>query len=153
MIFRQLNSIKRAPFMVLLITLFIVPSLWAQTPSTSTTLEPEPLEFPQWARDLRRGEIVAFGSFPITYFISNFAYTNLVGGSSFTGNQQKLQVIGAAAATSIIIAIVDHGIVRYKRNRLAREGKNIPEGTPIVIRTPLYEDEAAEPAPPENENP
>lgn len=34
----------------------------------------EPGEFPQWARTLRRGEIVALGSFPITLFATRLLY-------------------------------------------------------------------------------
>ncbi|MFW5693880.1 MAG: hypothetical protein ACOCYB_01835 [Alkalispirochaeta sp.] len=34
----------------------------------------EPDEFPQWARDLRRGEIIAFGAFPVAMIISGIGY-------------------------------------------------------------------------------
>lgn len=34
----------------------------------------EPEEFPQWARNLRRGEIVALGVFPIAYLATTIAY-------------------------------------------------------------------------------
>lgn len=34
----------------------------------------EPAEFPQWARDLRRAEIVALGSFPITLLATRLVY-------------------------------------------------------------------------------
>lgn len=34
----------------------------------------EPEEFPQWARDLRRGEIIALGAFPVAMIISGLGY-------------------------------------------------------------------------------
>ena len=30
--------------------------------------------FPQWAKDLRRGEIITFGAFPFTYFFTSLVY-------------------------------------------------------------------------------
>ncbi|WP_455381447.1 hypothetical protein [Salinispira pacifica] len=49
----------------------------ASTPSASTTLQPVPYspdEFPQWARDLRRAEIITIGVFPFAYFYTNAMY-------------------------------------------------------------------------------
>jgi hypothetical protein len=34
----------------------------------------EPEEFPTWARDLRRGEIIAFGAFPVAMIVSGIGY-------------------------------------------------------------------------------
>ena len=34
----------------------------------------DPDEIPQWARDLRRGEIIAIGAFPLSMVITSFAY-------------------------------------------------------------------------------
>ncbi|MFO8041961.1 MAG: hypothetical protein R6U25_02055 [Alkalispirochaeta sp.] len=34
----------------------------------------DPDEFPQWARDLRRGEIIALGAFPVAMIISGIGY-------------------------------------------------------------------------------
>jgi hypothetical protein len=41
-------------------------------PSRPVPYDPE--EFPQWARDLRRGEIIALGAFPLSMVITSFAY-------------------------------------------------------------------------------
>jgi hypothetical protein len=45
--------------------------------TTYTQNEPVPYapgEFPEWARNLRRAEIVAVGVFPIAFFVTNLSY-------------------------------------------------------------------------------
>jgi hypothetical protein len=43
--------------------------------SVGTSPEPySPDEFPGWARDLRRGEIIALGSFPVVLLLANVGY-------------------------------------------------------------------------------
>jgi hypothetical protein len=129
-------------------------------------------EFPQWARDLRRGNIIAFGIFPFAYLIATFGYDtyrfannnwdrryapwpfNSAGSVSMTQNEM-FTVLGATAGTAVLFALVDHTIVRIRRNRLEREIMRIPEGTPVIIRRPLYEEETDTPDldVPENNNP
>jgi len=120
--------------------------------------------FPQWSRDLRRGSIVAFGAFPFMYLFAAFSFDSyrLVANSwdmryapwPFTaaggaGHSQsdRFRILGLAAASSLTISIIDHGIVRHRRNRLAREARALAPGDPIIIRTPLHgeEDESPEP--------
>ena len=114
--------------------------------------------FPLWARDLRRAEIIAFGSFPFSYFISNFGFdTYRWANNSWdrryapwpiasSGNieqtqSEKLMTLGIAAGGAILIAIVDHGIMRHKRKLLEQETEKYPEQAPIIIRRPLNGDE------------
>ena len=115
-------------------------------------------EFPQWARDLRRGNIVAFGSFPFVYLLSVFSYgmyryasndwdrryapwpLTAAGAIEMT-QSEMFMTIGIAAGTAVAFALVDHVIMRFRRSRLGREIRNIPEGAPVIIRRPLYEDE------------
>jgi len=115
--------------------------------------------FPQWAKDLRRFEIIAFGSFPFAYFFSNFAYNTYrwsnnewdtryapwpitsAGGIEQT-KDEKIVTLGIAAGGAVLIALVDYGIMRYKRSKLERENSQLPEGTPIIIRRPLLEEDA-----------
>lgn len=118
--------------------------------------------FPQWGKDLRRGEIVAFGAFPFAYFFSNFGvdiyrsarhgWDNRYAPWPFKGQDSiskdkddRILTIGVAAVTSIAIALVDYSIERYKRRRAAEELENLPEGTPIIIRKPLTEESAETP--------
>jgi hypothetical protein len=148
-----------------LLLAFIFPAggLFAQT-SSSTPVSPQfdMTGFPLWARDLRRGEIVAFGSFPFAYFFTNFFYDSYrtvahggdmryapwplkpAGAVNKTQDEEFL-TLGVAAGGAVAIALIDYIIVRYKRNKLEEEVRQLPAGTPIIIRRPLGE----APAPPE----
>ena len=114
--------------------------------------------FPQWSRDLRRGSIVAFGSFPFMYLFSNFAFDSFrlvnnswdmryapwpftAAGGAGHSQSDRFRVLGLAVTSAVIVAVIDHGIVRHRRNRLAREARALAPGAPIIIRTPLHEEE------------
>jgi hypothetical protein len=114
--------------------------------------------FPLWAKDLRRGEIVAFGSFPFAYFFASFGFDTyrffnngfntryapwpFTAAAAIEQTQdEKIITLSIAAGAAIIIAIVDYAIVRYKRSKEQAEQSNLPDGTPIIIRRPLYGDE------------
>ncbi|MDR2068250.1 MAG: hypothetical protein LBP71_00065 [Spirochaetaceae bacterium] len=146
-----------------LIFFFLHIAVYAQTSSGSTTVMPsvefDTSTFPQWAKDLRRAEIVAFGSFPFTLFLATFT-TDTVrfannnwdtryapwpirsAGGIEMNTRQRLITIGAAAAGSVIISLADHFIVRYKRNRAEKARLNLPDGSPIIIRRPWPETDA-----------
>jgi hypothetical protein len=105
--------------------------LTAQEPDR--TPEPyEPEEFPLWLRDLRRAEIIAIGSFPITFVFANLGYS--LGRYAVNGGDpdyapfgnpnriplsrgESLAVIGIAASLSVTIALVDYAIGRRRRAR------------------------------------
>jgi len=110
--------------------------------------------FPQWSKDARRFEIVTFGSFPFAYFFTNFGfdtYRCAINGWNtsyapwpFTGpaavgksQSENFLTIGLSVGTAVTIALVDLCIELYKRNRKEEENRNLPEGTPIIIRKPL----------------
>ena len=91
---------------------------------------------PQWVKDLRRGEIVFFGSVPFTVFFSRTFYDiyrmsknnwdqryapwpfKSAGGVSMT-NKDIFLMFSIAASASLTIAVVDHLIVRHKRKAAA----------------------------------
>jgi hypothetical protein len=96
---------------------------------------------PQWVKDLRRAEIVAFGSLPLTLFLSSFFIdiyrwashhdyhyapwllrwtTSGVGKSD---DEVKAMFVIAASA-SVAVALTDYIIVRIKRSKsLRRDGR------------------------------
>ena len=121
--------------------------------------------FPLWAKDLRRGEIIAFGSFPFVYFLTNFSVDVFrcanngwdrkyapwpfdAAGSIGKTQDERIFTLSIAAGGAILIALVDYGIESYKRSKRDKEIRSLPEGTPIIIRKPLYEEDA--PVVPEN---
>jgi hypothetical protein len=153
-------SLKMACLLfVILFSVFIQEYAEAQTSTSSTELSSTQFDmtgFPQWAKDLRRGEIVAFGSFPFTYFLTNFTVDTYryathdwdrryapwpikAAGSVDLSQDEQFRNLGIAATGAIFVAVVDHLIVRYKRNKAEDAIRNLPAGTPIIIRKPLAE--------------
>ncbi len=59
-------------------------------------------EFPKWAVDFRRGEILFFGSLPLT-----FAFTTL-GTSIAKSDMGFLPKLGIAAGVSTVIVLIDY---------------------------------------------
>jgi hypothetical protein len=149
---------KKGMFFAWFVFFSLNSTLYAQTSSSTTTIMPsvefDTSTFPQWAKDLRRAEIIAFGSFPFTIFMATMAmdttrYFNNgqdiryapwplrpAGGVEMNTNE-RLITIGAAAAGSIVISLVDYFIVQYKRNKTEKQNRNLPDGSPIIIRRPL----------------
>jgi hypothetical protein len=121
---------------VLLAIFFSSSALAAQTkPET----KPEPYgkdEFPEWMEDLRRAEIIAVGSFPLTLYASNMGYSLYRWSSfgfdgdysvDFLGNSvtpldsgERLLVLGIAAGSSVAMALADYiieQIIRYGKRQ------------------------------------
>jgi hypothetical protein len=154
---------KRFFFLFVLLVFVALLELQAQSTSinTSTGMASTQFDmsgFPLWAKNLRRGEIIAFGAFPIMYFFSNFGFDTYrwvnngndmryapwpfnSAGTVGKTTDEKLMTLGIAAGSAVLIALIDYGIVRYKRNLLEREQANLPDGNPVVIRRPLVEKE------------
>jgi hypothetical protein len=138
-------------------------ALQAQSSSTTaaantTSTQFDMTGFPLWAKDLRRGEIIAFGAFPFAYLVANFSFDSYrfatndwdrryapkpfnAAGTIEKTQSQKITTLWIAAGGAVTIALVDYGIMRYKRSREERELRSLPEGTPIINRRPLWEDE------------
>ncbi|MDR2500399.1 MAG: hypothetical protein LBD37_04885 [Treponema sp.] len=115
---------------------------------------------PLWLRDLRRGEIVAFGSFPFTFFISAFMMDSyrasqnnwdtryapwpLKSAGAVTMTEDEFLItLSAAAGGAVLVSILDHIIVRIKRDKAAQAAARLPLGDPIIIRKPWPEGEGA----------
>jgi hypothetical protein len=160
---------KRALFFCCILFLFSAFTVYAQTgqenvkvttaPITPTSPKEKP-EFPQWALDLRRFDIILFGSFPFTYW---FASTGMdlyrssqhnwdtryapwpvksAGAVNMT-NDEYMITLSCAIGGSILAALVDHIIVRIKRNKAARAAANLAPGEIIITRTPISGDTEA----------
>lgn len=110
-------------------------------------------DFPLWAKDLRRAEIVAFGSFPFAIFFASLGmdlyrsathdwdrryapWPLKTAGSFEMTKQQHFITLGAAAAGAVLISLADYLIVRHKRNKAEQKVLDIPPGDPIIIRRP-----------------
>ncbi|MDR2551605.1 MAG: hypothetical protein LBD31_00340 [Treponema sp.] len=91
---------------------------------------------PRWVKDLRRGEIVAFGSLPITMFFTalfmdlyrcavhdwdrRYAPWPAKAAGAVPMETGELRImIGIAVSFSLIITVADYLVVRHRRNRAA----------------------------------
>jgi hypothetical protein len=116
--------------------------------------------FPQWAKDLRRWDIVAFGLFPFSMFFVTFA-TDMVrwndaNGMDFSEEGRRyapwpLKSAGAiemttdeyqttilrAAALSLSVALIDLAIVNIRRRVERRRIESMPAGTVTIDRVPI----------------
>jgi len=150
---------KIRTFFLILFFCGLILKVYSQTGNVNSSVQFDMSEFPLWAKDLRRAEIVAFGSFPFMYFFSNFGIDTYrwathgnnmryapwplnSAGTIEKTNDEKFLTLGIAAGGAVIIALIDYGIMRYKRNILEREQGNLPDGTPVIIRRPLNDEEA-----------
>jgi hypothetical protein len=112
----------------------IIPSAIPAKPNTITAEQSIPEGPPQWAKDLRRGEIIAFGSLPFTIFFTktfmdlyrtaNHNWDSRYAPGLFKGagaipmtNTELKMMFGIAISTSVVIAVIDHLIVKHKRNK------------------------------------
>ena len=99
-------------------------------PSDEEAAETPPVETPQWARNLRRAEIVATGSFPLTLLAARLTYSLLrfavhgiqdpstamayapwflaPPGSPELEFTEKLGIVAGAASLSSLIALIDY---------------------------------------------
>ena len=152
---------KRILFFCCVFFVFTVFAAHSQTTQENVRVTTEPItpstkqksEFPQWALDLRRFDIIMFCSFPFTYW---FASTGMdlyrssqhnwdtryapwpvksAGAVNMT-NDEYMITLSCAIGGSILAALVDHIIVRVKRNKAAREAAAIAPGEAIITRTP-----------------
>jgi len=119
---------------------FCLSGLFAQsTDPQMTSTQFDMTGFPQWSKDLRRAEIIAFGSFPLMYLFTTYSIElgRTLGKNNAKVN--KYRTIGIAAGCSVLFSLTDYSIVLYKRKKEERIIRSIPPGTTIIIRRPLNE--------------
>ncbi|MDR2369881.1 MAG: hypothetical protein LBD71_00250 [Treponema sp.] len=157
---------KAALVLVLFVFSGVAAAAQSGSSSESTDLDLPASEFnmrgfPQWSKDLRRAEIVAFGSFPFTMFIvttimDTMRYSNHgwdqryapwplkgSGAIDMSAEEHKMAMMYAAVG-SLAFAFTDFIIVQIKRSSARKKAGYLPPGTPIIIHTPLSGDKAAE---------
>lgn len=142
--------IKRTAVIVAAILLLINVPVF---PDSASSTEPVPYdknEFPQWSKDLRRAEIVSFGSLPFVtigvtmgygsylYFTgSTSSFPNPLdkSGNSFSSEEQ-LKIFGMSLGISCVIGIVDFIINRIININNSRRNAELNESSITV--TPVY---------------
>jgi hypothetical protein len=119
-----------------------------QTGAEAQTEEKD--EFPQWARDLRRADIITFGVFPFTFFLGSVIvdtyrfsqhdwdsrYAPWPVGSVSRTTKEHVAAISVAAGGAVLVAVADYFIQRAKRERAAQAAARMAPSDPVIIRTP-----------------
>jgi len=153
------------------VSVFYIPAQTNTTnTSNSTSQSPGAFDttgFPQWAKDLRRWEIIAFGSFPFTMLFTTtgmdmyrwsdangmdmseegrrYAPWPLKSAGAVSMEKEEFEtVLKIAACLSIGIAFADLIIVQIKRYKARKKAEAMPAGTTIITRTPWPEEEPSE---------
>lgn len=121
---------KRCFLLLLIASVLGVSILPAQELPPPEPLMPEeydPEEFPLWAHDLRRYEVIAIGSYPITFFATSLIYDfSIYAANDFSpeysmGSQRSGSdigiIVGSAACVSLVIATIDLIINTSKRKK------------------------------------
>jgi hypothetical protein len=133
---------------------FLVCSVPLQGQVSTALNQPDSSGFPQWAHDLRRAEIIAFGTFPFTMFTATFVMDSwrtsqhnwdtryapwpfkTTGAIEMTNREHEI-VITVAGIGSLALALTDFVIIQIKRHKVRQRALQMPEGTPIIIKRPL----------------
>jgi len=153
-------------FYLLLSPCFNAAAQTSPTPSTSNIFDTS--EFPQWAKNLRRWDIIAFGLFPFSIFFVTVAQDmyrwynengmdfseagrryapwplKSAGGYEMTAEEYQRTIL-IAAGLSASVALIDLLIVNIRRNVERRRIQNRPAGTFTIDRMPVNPQEIEEP--------
>ncbi|MCL2800614.1 MAG: hypothetical protein FWD28_02525 [Treponema sp.] len=164
---------KRIVFLLILFSLFFtsVYNTYAQNNRLNvnepTTVTFDPSEMSQWARDVRRFEIIAFGTFPFSLFVVSFVTDmirwNNANGMDFSeqgrryapwplksagaiemSNDEIFRTFFIAAGVSLTLALIDLIITNTKRNNERRRVESTPPGSIDIERIPYGEPEEDE---------
>ena len=128
---------RRGRTAVLIICISVLLPAWKAGARDDTPSTPEPYteeEFPLWAKDLRRFEVVLIGSLPFTFLYTSLSYSlirygvngfdpayapSLQAGAEtvpMTRNEQ-IGVLLSGIGAAVLVAIADQIIIHVKRNR------------------------------------
>ena len=123
-----------------------------KTESKSAAQPYSPDEFPLWARDLRRAEVIAFGSLPFTLFfakaaVDTYRYSQhdwdrryapwplkTAGAVSMTENEFKA-TFAAACVGALSVALADFIVVKLKRHGERKAAAERPKASYTIERS------------------
>jgi len=141
---------KKIFFVSVLLFLLFAPQFEAAAQSTSVPNVFDMTNFPQWARDIRRFDVIAFGSFPFSMFVVTFVVDMFrwydANGLDFNDMRYApwpLKSAGAvdmtaeeygrtilyAAGLSLVLALTDFVIVTIRRSSERRRIESRPSGS------------------------
>jgi len=154
---------KKIFFVSVLFFLLFAPQFEAFAQSTSVPNVFDMTGFPQWARDLRRFDVIAFGSFPfsmfaVTFITDMFRWNNAngmdfndrryapwplksAGAIDMTAEEYKRTIL-LAVGVSLVLALTDFAIVKIRQSNERRRIESRPSGSYNINRGSNENDEA-----------
>ena len=120
-------------FLLLLFALLFAPLSELQAQGTDISSDQsysfDRSTVPQWAKDLRRFDIIAFGTFPFTMIFTTIGYDIYLNSNSLTRpSNYHNDVLLIAAGASLTFALVDIIITVVKRSKEQSRLESIPAG-------------------------
>lgn len=168
---------KKVFFLIILLTLLLAPitDLHAQTNDITETkdLSFKHSDTTQWVKDMRRFDIIAFGTFPFTMFLATFFYDCVLwynanrmdfssegrryapwpfrsaGGPGHSSRDYQRMFL-TAVGISCTFALTDLIITISKRNKEKRRLESLPSSTYEIERLPYGDPPVDEPVQDEN---
>ncbi|MDR2509687.1 MAG: hypothetical protein LBC77_03470 [Spirochaetaceae bacterium] len=150
-------TMNKQLFLFLLAMLLAGTSLFAQnTPQKQD--EAKTITFPQWAKDLRRADIIMFGVFPFAWLVSStivdLQRSSAQGWSNSnyypwpaTGpnpvpwtNEDYINSIWIASAVALSVVLIDFAIIQIKRSASAARARAYKPDAAVIRRIPMTED-------------
>jgi hypothetical protein len=149
-------------FLLLALPVFLIP---AQTSGTTTNSNFFDISgAPQWVKDMRRFEIITFGTIPFAMFMATFGMDmyrwNNANGLDFSESGRRyapwpLKSAGAiamepseiettliiAASLCVTVALTDLVITLIKRAKARKRTEALPHNATTIKRKPLHEEE------------
>ena len=140
-------------FLLLLLALLSAPlsELCAQSTITTETITFDRSTVPQWAKDLRRFDIIAFGTFPFTMLFTTIGYDVYLNSSSLPRpSNYHNDVLLISAGASLTLALVDIIITVVKRSKEQTRLESLPAGNYEIERLPYGEQDTVPEEPDES---
>jgi hypothetical protein len=161
-----LKTAKRITLFLLLLAIpvFLVPAQTSDANTNTTSNFFDLGDAPQWVKDLRRWEIVAFGTIPFAMFTATFGMDlyrwNETNGMDWSdagrryapwplksagaiamepGEIEKTLII--AAGLCVTVAFTDLIITQIKRAKAKKRAEALPHNATTINRRPLHEEE------------
>jgi hypothetical protein len=152
---------KKVFFVSVLFFLLFTPQFEAAAQSNSVPNVFDMTDFPQWAKDLRRFDVIAFGTFPFSMFFATLGMdTYRFAGTGWSDDryapwaryttasavdmtaEEYGRTILLAAGISLVIALTDFVIVSIKRSSERRRIESRPSGSFNINRGSVENSEA-----------
>lgn len=123
---------KKNTLTLLLILTLCSTFLYSQESEIAVPYKPD--EFPQWAVDLRRTEIITIGSFPLSFMFTAIIYdvakfasdSSIPFGSSRSQDDIKNMLL-ISGGVSLAVGLTDFIIQQVKRSKIEKEQQKLDE--------------------------